>query len=60
MHFVEPEVVDEPEVDDANVEDIDIEAIDGADVEQDATNVVSMGAAEDDVILGDPEQLNLF
>ena len=60
MHFVEPEVVDEPGVDDANVEDIDIEAIDGADVEQDATNVVSMGAAEDDVILGDPEQLNLF
>ncbi|MBR5334428.1 MAG: DNA gyrase/topoisomerase IV subunit A, partial [Alistipes sp.] len=65
MHFVEPEVVDEPEVEDANVEDVDIEAIDGADVEQDtenvaSTNVVSMGAADEDVVLGDPEQLNLF
>ena len=65
MHFVEPEVVDEPEVEDANVEDVDIEAIDGADVEQNtenvaSTNVVSMGAADEDVVLGDPEQLNLF
>ena len=25
-----------------------------------ATNVISMGATEEDVMVGDPEQLNLF
>ena len=66
LHFVEPEPVDEPEVEEDDVTDVDLDAIESV-YDQPATplasassGVVAMGAAEDEVVTIDPEQLNLF
>ena len=67
LHFVEPESVDEPESEEADdITDVDLEALEN--MENDPTisttstssNVVAMGATEDEVVTIDPEQLNLF
>ena len=64
MHFVEPEVVDEPEDidDDVDLADADLDMADVADVESSdaASGVISMGADSEDVVVIDSEQLNLF
>ena len=66
LHFVEPEIepadeeIDEPM-------DVDLEGVEAVEADAPATsaapaatNVISMGATEEDVMVGDPEQLNLF
>ncbi len=69
LHFVEPEIEPEDEAVDADEPmDVDLESIESVEVETtaapatssaSAANVISMGA-EEDVVVGDPEQLNLF
>lgn len=67
LRFIEPELPELPEVDDAADEatEVDMEALDNMSVEADEittveSDVVSMGATEDDVVVINPEQLNLF
>ena len=67
LRFIEPELPEVPEVDDAADEatEVDMEALDNMSVEVDESvavesDVVSMGATEDDVVVINPEQLNLF
>ena len=66
LHFVEPEI--EPTDEEADEPmDVDLEGVEAVEADAPATsaapaatNVISMGATEEDVVVGDPEQLNLF
>ena len=66
LHFVEPEI--EPADEEADEPmDVDLEGVEAVEADAPATsaapaatNVISMGATEEDVVVGDPEQLNLF
>ena len=66
LHFVEPEI--EPADEEADEPmDVDLEGVEAMEADTPATsaapaatNVISMGATEEDVMVGDPEQLNLF
>ena len=66
LHFVEPEIEPADEETDEPM-DVDLEGVETVEVDTPATsaapaatNVISMGATEEDVMVGDPEQLNLF
>lgn len=67
LRFVEPEIVQEQEPEDVVDEDaeVDVEAVDTTvehtvSVKAESSGVVSMGAEEDDMVVIDSEQLNLF
>ena len=66
LHFVEPEIEPADEETDEPM-DVDLEGVEAVEADAPATsaapaatNVISMGATEEDVMVGDPEQLNLF